>query len=127
MQSTNLLKKHINISIFSRTLSEDIFQDVRFVQLMNILLQTKNKHRYSYCFYCDQYVLKTNIFIPIFHTMYLACENNNVLIKNSEDLWIVDTFKNNNYFVLENREDMFDYEKSGVKKIKNIKDIEGLI
>lgn len=126
MQSTNLSNKHTNISIFSRILSDDIFQDFRFVQLMNMLIKIENKHKYSYCFYCDQNALKTNIFIPVFHTMYLGCQNNNVLIRNSEDLWLLDIFKNNKYFVLENKEDIFDYEKLGIKKINSIQEIESL-
>lgn len=128
MQSTNLSNKHItNISIFSRFLGDEIFQDFRFVQLMNMLIKQNEKHRYSYCFYCDQCLLKTNIFIPVFHTMYLACQNNNVLIKNHEDLWLLDTFKNNKYFVLKNSEDSFDYSAHGVMVIDSIHQIGGLV
>lgn len=125
MQSTNLSNKHIiNISIFEKTLTDSIFQDFRFVQLMNLLIKTVDKHKYSYCFYCDTDALKTNIFIPIFHTMYLSCQNNNVLIKDSNDLWLIDEFKNNKYFVLKNEKDTFDYTAKGVKIIENIKEIE---
>lgn len=127
MQSIDLSKKHIvNISIYNRNLEDDIFQDFRFVQLMNMLIKTSNKHSYSYCFYCDHCGLKTNLFIPIFHTMYLACQNNNVLIKNHKDLWLIDTFKNNKYFILKDKNDEFDYSESGVLVIDNIVEIERL-
>jgi hypothetical protein len=56
--------------------------------------------------------------------MYLSCQNNNVLIKDSNDLWLIDEFKNNKYFVLKNEKDTFDYTAKGVKIIENIKEIE---
>ena len=128
MQLINSSNKHtVNISIFDRILDDRIFQDFRFVQLMNMLINIKDKHKYSYCFYCDQSALKTNIFIPIFHTMYLSCQNNNVLIKNHEDVWLSDTFKNNKYFVLRNKDDNFDYANHNIKVIDNIQEIEGLL
>jgi hypothetical protein len=58
--------------------------------------------------------------------MYLACQNNNVLIKNHKDLWLIDTFKNNKYFILRDKNDEFDYSESGVLVIDNIVEIERL-
>lgn len=123
MQSQSLLKNTINISIFTKVLTDDIFEDMRFVQLMNLLIKKKNVHQYTYCVYCDSNLIKTNIFIPIFHTMYLSCQNNNVLIKDQNDLWLADIFKNNQYYVLKNQEDEFDYSNTPIKTINDIKEL----
>lgn len=123
MQSQSLLKNTINISIFTKVLTDDIFEDMRFVQLMNLLIKKQNVHQYTYCVYCDSNLIKTNIFIPIFHTMYLSCQNNNVLIKDQNDLWLADIFKNNQYYVLKNQEDEFDYSNTQIKTINDIKEL----
>lgn len=128
MQSVNLSKTlPINISIFVKRLTDEIFDDMRFVQLMNLLIKSENIHKYSYCFYCDSSMIKTNLFIPVFHTVYLGCQTNNVLIKDSNDLWIKDIFKHNKYYVLSQEKDNFDYNAHGIIKIDNIKEIEGVL
>lgn len=128
MQSTNLSKKSpINISIFNKTLTDSIFEDMRFVQLMNLLIKAENVHKYSYCFYCDSAMLKTNLFIPVFHTIYMSCQNNNVLIKDHHDIWLKDIFKNNKYYVLSAPKDDFDYAAHGITRIEDIKQIDGVL
>ena len=128
MQSINSSKKFpINISIFDSVLTDSVFQDMRFVQLMNLLIQSENVHKYSYCFYCDSAMVKTNLFIPVFHTVYLSCQNNNVLIKDQKDIWLKDIFKNNKYYVLASPKDEFDYTSCGITKIEDIKQIDGVL
>lgn len=128
MQSQNLSKKSLtNISIFTKHLTDEIFKDFRFVQLMNLLIKSENLDKFTYCFYCDSSMVKTNIFIPVFHTMYMSCRTNNVLIKDHNDLWIKDVFKHNKYYVLKNEEDTFNYDIVGVTKINDIKEIAGVL
>lgn len=129
MQSTNLSKQYpINISIFDSFIDESIFEDIRFVQLMNLLIKdVGNAYKYSYCFYTDKSMLKTNIFIPIFHTLYLGCRTNNVIIKNSNDVWLTSIYKHNNYYVIAKEEDKYDYDQHGIIKITDISEIKGCI
>lgn len=128
MPQINSLKKQLtNVSIFTKILTDDIFNDMRFVQLMNLLIQSDNLHNFTYCFYCDHSSLRTNIFVPVFHTIYLGCQKNNVLLGNHEDLWITNIFKQNNYYVLSNKDDPFDYHAHKVSRINNIKEIDGVI
>lgn len=122
MESSSL-SKIIDISLYYKSIDENIFKDQAFIELMNMLLKQELIYKYKYAFYTDLYVLKTNIYIPNFHTMYLANGTHNVLIKDSEDIWLLDIFKNNDYYVLENSNDSFDYEKHGVKKIQQLKEI----
>lgn len=128
MQSTSSLKKYpIKLGIFTKTLTDNIFEDMRFVQLMNLLVQSDSVYKYSYCFYCDNSLIKTNIFIPVFHSVYMACQTNNIIINNSDDIWLTNIFKHNKYYVLSSKTDDFDYKSYGVNVIDNIKDIDGVI
>lgn len=119
----NLSKNSINISIFCKTLTDDIFEDLRFVQLMNLLISRDDLYKYTYCFYCDSSDLKTNLFMPIFHTSYLASNTNNVLIKSSEDLWLLDIFPHNNFYILKDQTDNFDFSKYNVQVINHISEL----
>lgn len=128
MQSINLSKKSpINISIFTSSLDDSIFEDIRFIQLMDILAKSENLDKYTYCFYCDTSMIKGNVFIPIFHTMYLSCKINNVLIKDKSDLWITNLFKHNKYYIIVDDQNNFDYSDYNVIKINHIKEIDGVL
>ena len=63
----------------------------------------------------------------MFHTIYLACKTNNVLIKDQNDIWLKDIFKHNKYYVLSSEKDNFDYAAHGITKIDDIKHIEGIL
>lgn len=121
MQYPNSSESIRDISLYYKKIDESIFKEFRFVQLMNMLL--KDDLKFHYAFYTDTFLLKTNLYIPNFHTMYLSNQNHNVLISNSEDLWLLDIFKNNKYYVLEEENDTFDYHKHGVIKINHIRQI----
>lgn len=124
MASLNLLKNTplIDISLYYKYIDENIFKDFRFVQLMNILMKAEY-HSYKYSLYTDTFLLQTNVYLPNFHSSYLACGNHNVFIGNPEDLWLTEIFTNNNYYVLENDKDDFDYSKHNIKKLKSIREI----
>ncbi len=124
MQSTNLLNNtKIDISLYYKTIDDKIFKDQRFVDLMNLLLKEDNLYKYSYAFYTDSFLLKSNLYIPNFHTMYLSAHNHNVVIGDEKDVWLLDIFKHNKYYILDNPKDTFDYTALGITKIKHIKDI----
>jgi hypothetical protein len=124
MQSQNLSNKtQTNLSLYYKIVNDKIFKEKRFVDLMNILLKNDNLYKYKYAFYTDSFLLRSNLFIPNFHTMYLSSGNHNVIIEDTDDLWLLDTFKHNIYYIIEDPKDNFDYESKSVKKIKSIKDI----
>lgn len=111
-----------SLALYYKSVDETIFKEERFIQLMNMLLS--NKVNTEYAFYTDSFLLRTNLYVPNFHTMYLASGNHNVIIGDSEDIWLLDVFKNNKYYILDNnKEDKFDYESKGIKKISHIKSI----
>lgn len=123
MQSTSLSKKSVtDISIYCTQVTNDLFKDFRFVDLMNNLVKSEN-HSYRFAIYSDLSLISTNIFIPIFNTIYLGSSNHNVIVNNSKDLWLLKIFKNNKYFVMYNEKDTFDYDSYGVKVIKTIREI----
>lgn len=123
MMSQNLSKNLTNISIFCNTLTDKIFDDMRFIQLMNLLITRNNLYDYSYCFYCDNSDLKTNLFFPIFHTSYLASNTNNVLIRDKNDIWLTKIFPHNKFYILRDHIDEFDFSDCGVKIIDHINDL----
>lgn len=73
-----------------------------FTDMINLILRTKNSNKYTYCLYCDVDSLGDVLLIPIFHTIYLACRKNNVIISDPKDLWIISSFPNNNFYYLLN-------------------------
>ena len=94
MESPNLSKKTpINISLFYPVITNDIFNDHRFNSLLNVLIKLDDTASpYTYSLYSDASVLTSNIYIPIFHTIYLGCTTNNVVIANDKDLWLLNTY-----------------------------------
>ena len=113
----------INLSLYYKVVDEKIFKEQRFIELMNLLLHNNNMYKYTYSFYTDSFILKTNLYIPNFHTMYLSSGNHNVIIQDHEDVWLLDIFKHNKYYILDNPKDEFDYGSLGINKIKQLKDI----
>lgn len=122
--SQNLSKNLTNISIFSKVLTDEIFEDLRFVQLMELLTKQKELYKYTYCFFCDYSDLKDSLFVPIFHTSYLSSKINNVLIKDSDDVWVTKVFPHNNFYILKTHTiDNFNYGEYNINIIDNIKEI----
>lgn len=123
----NLSKNSTNISIFCKTLTDEIFEDLRFVQLMNMLISRDDLYKYTYCFYCDSASLKNNLFIPIFHTSYLTSNINNVLIKDVDDLWLLDIFSHNNFYILKDQViNDYDFTKHNIKIINHISELRSI-
>jgi hypothetical protein len=123
MQLIDSLKKPTtDISIYCKILTNDFFQDFRFIDLMNNLI--KEKHNYRFAIYCDISLISTNVFIPIFNSIYLSSSNHNVIINNQEDLWLLSTFNNNQYFIMKKKDDDFDYSPYNIKSIQTIREIQ---
>lgn len=122
MQSQNLLKiSTANIALYYHQINETIFQDNRFTELMNFLLSDSNFMKYSYAFYTDNYMIKNNIFIPSFHTMYLSSGNKSVFIDKYEDLWLIDAFKNNEYFMIgQPKQDVSSFNINIIPNIRSV-------
>ena len=101
MQLINSLKNYpINIAIFQQKLTNDILYDQRLVELLSLLEDESNLSKYRYALYTDTNELKSNIFIPVFHSSYLACSTNHVVISHSEEMWIREIFSHNEYYIL---------------------------
>lgn len=124
MQSINSLKKsEVDISLYYKSLTNNIFKSFIFVDLMNKLIQDKLVAGSRFAIYTDINVLTTNILVPVFHTMYLGSTNHNVILENSDDLWLIQTFTNNKYFIIPKEDDDFDYTPYNVTKIQSISEI----
>jgi hypothetical protein len=91
---------------------------------MNTLIQQVDcSAKYRFAIYSDSSSMNINIFMPIFHTLYLGSSNHNVLIFDSEDLWLIDQFPNNKYYIIKTPKDEFNYSEFNIKEIKTIKEI----
>lgn len=99
MQSPNSLNsQQTDISLFFNVLNENIYTDIRFVQLMSLI---KDKpYGYTYACYTESCYLKDNIYIPVFHTLYLASKLHNIVLADTNDSWVVETFPNNKYYII---------------------------
>lgn len=124
MEYQNLLKPINNsISLYCKSVDEKIFQDFRFIDLMNLILKEENLYQITYALYTDNNLLKTNLYIPTFHTMYLGCGNHNVIIQDSDDIWLCDAFSNNNYYVIADDKKTYDYSQHNIKIIERIQEL----
>lgn len=123
MLSKNLLKQSIDINLFFSVVTDQIFKDERFVQLMNMLIKPENLNKYTGTIYTDSNMLTTNIFIPIFHTLYIGCKNNNVVLESQEDIWVPSVFPNNKYFILKPQNDDTNYGEYGISVIDHIEEV----
>lgn len=127
MQSPNSSKKYpINISLYYPVLNDKVFEDLRFIQLMNMIIKKDALNKYIYALYGDINAIKMNLFIPVFHTAYLGCQNNNVIIGSESETWLIDSFPNNKYYILEDKNNPIDCSKYNITEIKLIKDLESL-
>ena len=125
MESPNLSKKTpINISLFYPTITNDIFNEYRYNSLLKLLTGLDGTASpYVYALYCDSSLLTSNIYIPIFHTIYLGCTINNVVISDNNDLWLLNTYSHNNYYIFNNDKDTFDYSSYKITKINDLTQI----
>jgi len=121
MPSLNSINnQHIDISLFFNILNNNIYKDNRFIQLLSLV--NEDPRKYTYACYTESSYLKENIYIPVFHTLYLASKFHNVIIENINDSWLVETFPNNNYYILSNNESEL-LESHKIKIINNLREI----
>lgn len=125
MPSPDSLKNTpINLGIYYHEITKNIYEDPRFIELQELLSESANLNKYIYSIYSDINLLASNIFIPIFHSIYLASGTTNVILESEKDLWLVEAFPNNKYFYMgENQE----IQKCGanIKIIKSLTEIGG--
>lgn len=90
--------KNIDISLFFNVLNDNIYKDNRFIELMSLV--KNDPYKYTYACYTESSYLKDNIYIPVFHTLYLGNKFHHVVLENANDDWLIDTFPNNQYYIL---------------------------
>jgi hypothetical protein len=118
MQSINLLKKYpIKISLYYNKITNEIFQDRNFIEINSILENKNNINKYEFALYTDLNLLKPNIFIPIFDTLYLASRTHHVILNSTDDFWLPEIYKNNQYFYVGDSAD------KSIKSINSITEI----
>jgi hypothetical protein len=97
MKYQDSLKKINEIALYYSIVDEKIYIDNKFLGLIELINNEKN---INYALYTDNFLLKNNLFIPNFHTIYLGVGYHKVILDRTEDLWLLDTFKNNQYYFL---------------------------
>lgn len=122
MSSPDLSKNTpVNIGLYYYEITQDIFKDPRFIELQHLLAEPQNLNRYIYSLYTDTNLLASNIFIPIFHSIYLASGTINLVLDSEKDLWLVEAFPNNKYFYLGENSEIAQCPK--VKLIKSLTEL----
>lgn len=113
-----------NISLYFENITKNIFGDKRYVQLMNLLDSSDNTYKYTYCLFTDANLLTTNLFMPVFHTMYMGSSHNNIVLQSEDDFWIPKMFPNNKYYYLSETDNLPEsLEGLGISIIQNISQI----
>ncbi len=102
MQSPNTSKntQPIKIGLFFNSLDNDSLKDVRYKELMSLMSEEKNLTQYLYALYTDTNLLAQNIFLPVFHTIYLGCSSNNIVLQSLDDSWLTSMYPHNKYYYL---------------------------
>lgn len=123
MQSINssLKNKHIDISLYYSILTENIYNNQTFLELISLIDMNPNKYIYS--FYTETCLIKENIYVPIFHTIYLSCKHHNVIVNSEEDFWLPEVFPNNTYYLLTDKYDSFQKLEKNIISIKSLSEI----
>jgi hypothetical protein len=121
MEYQNLsAKTQTNIGLFCSEINRQIYNDIRYTQLIEVIQEGQN---INYALYGDTILLKENLFVPMFHTMYLANGINSVVLASEDDFWITDLFTNNIYYIIDQTDDNTKVYKNNIKTIKHIREI----
>lgn len=117
MQLQNFTNNNnIDISLFFTVLDDSIYKDNRFIELMTLV--KNDPYKYTYACYTESSYLKDNIYIPVFHTLYLANKFHHVILENPNDDWLIGIFPNNKYYILSD-----DQSAPGVTRINSLTQI----
>jgi hypothetical protein len=114
------VKTLTNIGLFCREIDRQIYGDTRYLQLMEVV---KEYPMTNYALYSDSILIKENLFMPIFHTMYLANGINAIILANTDDFWITEIFTNNIYYIIDQSNGGSRVENQKIKTIKHIREI----
>ena len=117
----------INIALYFNEINKASLQDPRFVELQNILSDPDNLDKYTYSLYSDNNLLAENIFMPIFHSAYLASGVTNVILGTEGDIWLTDAFPNNRYFYMSKEPPATIINDPRIRVINSIQDIGGTL
>jgi len=115
---------HINLSLFYNEINTSIYNDYKFIQLMNLIIKKESINKYIYALYGDSDALGDSLLVPTFHTLYLGCRQNNVIISDIKHLWLLDIYTNNKYYYLLNIDDSNNNEALSKYQITTIKHLE---
>ena len=89
---------------------------------MQLLSLVNDKpHQYTYACYTESSYLKENIYIPVFHTIYLSSKFHHVVLEDINDAWLISAFPNNNYYILSDKASGLDLNK--IKIINHLNQI----
>lgn len=123
MQSPDSSKNTpLSLGLYFYEITQQIYQDPRFVELQQILSNENNLNKYVYSLYSDTNLLANNLFMPIFHSIYLASGQSNIVLESDKDIWLVDAFPNNLYFYMGEANKEVD-QNPKIKTIKSITEI----
>jgi len=123
MQLRNLSpkNKHIDISLYYGVLNDPLYKDKGFLELISLI--QINSSQYIYSLYTEKCLIKDNIYIPVFHTIYLSCKHHNVIVNSEQDFWLQEVFPNNTYYFITDQYDSFKKLDNNILTIRSISEI----
>jgi hypothetical protein len=117
------ISKHLGIacSVFS----QNTYDTKCFQELISLMLDDNFQRNFTYAIYCDDFLVKSNLFIPRFHTYYLNSETKDIIIMDEHLIDLPEIYNHHKYYIYDNQKLLAQFEEkyANIKSIKSIKDI----
>jgi hypothetical protein len=123
IHNTPYISNHLAVaySVFSTS----SYSEPCFKELSQLVLDDKFNKTFTYAIYCDDFIVKENIFVPRFHTYYLNSETKDVIIMDEHLIDLPEIYNHHKYYIYNNEEllNKFVEKHINVQHVNSIKDI----
>lgn len=125
----DLQQKHKYISnhlaIACSAFSQMSYESKCFQELVSLILDDEFKKNFNYAIYCDDFMVKSNIFLPRFHTYYLNSDTKDVVLMDEQLIDLPQIYDHHRYYIYDDKKlfDKFEAKHNNIKHIKSLKEI----
>jgi len=126
----NVSKPYISksLGIACSVFSSDSYESKCFKELLQLMMDDDFKKSFNYAIYCDDFMVKANMFMPRFHIYYLNSETKDIIIMDEHLIDLPQVYNHHRYYIYDNQElfEKFEEKYDNVAHIKSIKDIDNV-
>lgn len=124
---TNTKPEHISLhlGIACSVFSQDTYETACFQELVSLMLDDDFKRNVVYAIYCDEMIVKENIFVPKFHTYYLHSDTKDVVILDEKLIDLPKVYNHHRYYIYGNKKllEKFEEQYDNITYIESLRDI----